>query len=1171
MKKYDPKKIEGRWQKKWQSEKTFVTKDSGAKEKYILVEFPYPSGAGLHMGHMRPYMAGDISAKYWRLKGYNTMYPIGWDAFGLPAENYAIKNKVHPEVSTKKNIANAKRQLASWGTGFDWSREINTTDPDYYKWTQKIFLEFLKAGLAYEATGLINWCPKDKTGLANEEVIDGKCERCGSEVEKKELRQWYLKITDYAEKLLEGLKDLPEWPEAVKLQQANWIGKSEGAEIDFYLNFKKDPKVNENRGPDGKAAHIPVFTTRPDTIFGATYLVLSPEHLWVTLATDDKHDVLENKEEVKKYIENVKGKSDIERTALGKEKTGVELKGVKAINPATGEEIPMFIADYVLAGYGTGAIMAVPAHDERDYDFAKKFDLPIRQVVAEHFVDINTPPREGKRHAPRVVVQGIVRNTKNNTVLQIVWKKFPWKTFVIGGAEDGESLEDAVKREVFEETGYKNFSSIRKIGSEMRSEWYAEHKDENRYAHMHVYELILENDEHEEISGKEKEKHEIAWVPFDSISTSFKPVSEMPAILAGLNKKEAGVFAESGILINSGKFSEKNSEEVKKDIVEFVGGKIVTKYKLRDWVFSRQRYWGEPIPVIHCDKCGIVPVPEKDLPVKLPKVKNYEPTGTGESPLAAIEKWVNVKCPSCEQKKKETKYLVFDFDGVLGDTWEAHLHARVNMGDSPDLKDAVAKAEKYFETKPWHSRGEKYDESIHIDWSTRFAKELAKLEYDLFTDFLKEIGKIKNAKVAIVSAGSKIYSEAPIKKAKFKHTHFLGMEDHHSKEEKLEMIAEAWKVDVTELYYFTDTKADVYELENLLNRKKIIGCAWGYAGEEKLKQVLPENQILKKFKDIHKVFEPGKAKRETNTMPQWAGSSWYWLRYTDPKNKKEFADQKKQKYWTPVDLYFGGMEHTTLHLLYSRFWNLFLHDRGLVTAKEPYMKRVPHGIILGPDGEKMSKSRGNVVNPDDIIALYGADTVRVYMAFLGPHGAQVAWNDKGIIGARRFLERVFAMKEFISKNEDKNVTTLLHKTIKKVGEDVEAFSFNTAISSMMIFVNTVFESKKITKKSFEIFLIILSAFAPHLSEEIWKELGHKKTIFTEKWPTFDPKLLVSDTVKMVVQINGKVRAEIEVGASAEEKEIVEKALSEPKIGEYLEGKEIRKTIVVKGKIVNFVV
>ncbi|MEK7122509.1 MAG: leucine--tRNA ligase, partial [Patescibacteria group bacterium] len=590
---YDHKKIEQRWKEYWREHQTFATEQHSKKEKkYILVEFPYPSGEGLHMGHLRPYTAGDVQSRYWRMKDREVLFPIGWDAFGLPAENYAIKKGVHPAISTEKNIANAKQQLQSWGISFDWAREINTTDPRYYRWTQWIFLQFWKAGLAYEATGLINWCPSCKTGLANEEVIDGACERCGASVEKKELRQWYLKITAYAEKLLEGLRQLPDWPEQVKLQQKNWIGKSEGARIEFRINNAQ--------------IKVPVFTTRPDTLYGATYLVLAPEH---EILKELKMPIA-NISEVKKYIERARAISDIERTATNRTKTGVPLKGITATNPATKEEIPIWLSDYVLASYGTGAVMGVPAHDDRDLAFAKKFNLPIKIVIM--------PPD----------ARTILNRSRLNTA-----------------------------------------------------------------------------------------------------------------------------YTGRGTLVSSGSFSGMDSEEAKKKIVAHVNGKEVTHFKLRDWVFSRQRYWGEPIPLIHCAKCGIVAVPEKDLPVTLPSVERYEPTGTGESPLAALETWVRTSCPSCR----------------------------------------------------------------------------------------------------------------------------------------------------------------------------------------------------------------GLARRETNTMPQWAGSSWYFLRYADPDNNESIADKKALKKWMPVDIYFGGMEHTTLHLLYSRFWNLFLYDQGHVPVAEPYTKRVPHGIVLGPDGEKMSKSRGNVV------------------------------------------------------------------------------------------------------------------------------------------------------------------------------------------------------------------
>ncbi len=824
MSKYNHLKIESKWQKYWAIKKTFLAKDFAKRpKKFVLVEFPYPSGAGLHMGHLRPYVAADVFSRFHRLNGKEVLFPIGWDAFGLPAENYAIKMGVHPSKTTAQNIKNAKRQIQSWGLSFDWSREINTTDPEYYKWTQWIFLQFYKAGLAYEATGLINWCPKDKTGLANEEVIDGKCERCGSTVEKKNLRQWYFKITAYAQKLLDGLKELPEWPEPVKLQQQNWIGKSVGAEIDFILDFEKNPEDNKRRGPDAKPAHLTVFTTRPDTIFGATYLVIAPEHLWIKLATDDNHDVLLNKKEVKDYAESAAKRSEIDRSSEGKEKTGVEVKGVKAINPATGQEIPIYVADYVLGHYGTGAIMAVPAHDERDLGFAKKFQLPVKQVVS-----------------------------KDKTVS----------------------------------------------------------------------------------------------MPFESAYTG------------------------EGFLMNSGKYNEAFSFEARPKMAsEF--GKPKTQYKLRDWVFSRQRYWGEPIPIIHCPDCGIVPVPEKDLPVKLPPVKKYEPTGTGESPLAAIAKWVNVKCPKCK----------------------------------------------------------------------------------------------------------------------------------------------------------------------------------------------------------------GPAKRETNTMPQWAGSSWYWLRYTDPRNEKIFADKKKQKYWTPVDVYFGGMEHTTLHLLYSRFWNLFLYDQKLVTTKEPYKKRVPHGIILGPDGEKMSKSRGNVVNPDDVVKKFGADTLRMYELFLGPHEATVSWNDQGVVGVRRFLDRVWSWiseqkaesKKFkLLDLDNEKVEFAINKLIKKITEDVENFRFNTAISSFMEFYNSV-KDETASLESKRKFLILLYPFAPHIVEELNFILDGKKSLQFESWPKFNPKKIQISTVEIIIQVNGKVKGKISVPAGSGENEIKNLALKIEGVAKIISGSSVKRVIFVPNRLINLVI
>jgi leucyl-tRNA synthetase len=769
MKEYDHKKIEKKWQTTWEKNKTYQAKDFSKKPKYYtLVEFPYPSGEGLHVGHPRPYIGMDVVSRKRRLEGFNVLYPMGWDAFGLPAENYAIKTGIQPSVITKKNAENYKRQMKMLGLSFDWSREVNTTDPKYYKWTQWIFLQFFKKGLAYKAKININWCPKDKIGLANEEVVGGACERCGTPVEKREKEQWMLAITKYADRLHKDLDNVDYLPQ-IKLAQRNWIGKSEGAEIKFQISNFKFP--------------IEVFTTRPDTIFGATYVVLAPEH---DLINKIKTRIT-NWGEVEKYIIDTKNKTEIDRTADEKEKTGVEIKGIKAINPATKEEIPIWIADYVLVTYGTGAIMAVPADDKRDKEFAEKFKLPI------------------------------VEN----------YKQAGWEDF----------------------------------------------------------------------------------------------------------------------------------------------GKKITKFKLRDWVFSRQRYWGEPIPVINCEKCGLVPVPERDLPVLLPKVKNYQPTENGESPLANIAKWVNTKCPKCK----------------------------------------------------------------------------------------------------------------------------------------------------------------------------------------------------------------GKAKRETDTMPNWAGSSWYYLRYTDPKNKKSFADKKNLKYWLGsdpagggVNWYNGGNEHTTLHLLYSRFWHKFLFDLKLVPTSEPYKKRTSHGMILGEGGVKMSKSLGNVINPDEMVRIYGADTLRVYEMFMGPFNQSVAWSTESIIGARRFIERVWSLQYKVQKNK-KFDEFEIEKTIKKIGEDIEEMKFNTAISTLMIFMNEINKQKFISQIAYEKFLKIFSPFAPHITEELWQILGHKKSINLELWPTYDLSKIQDEEIKIAIQINGKVRTEIFIKTDETEDGVKKQALANEIVLRHVGAGSIKKVIYVKNRLINIVI
>ena len=800
--KYDHKQVEKKWQDIWDEKQCFCAENDSDKEKfYALVEFPYPSGQGLHVGHPRSYTALDIVARKKRMQGYNVLYPMGWDAFGLPTENFAIKNHVHPAEVTKKNIARFKSQLKSLGLSFDWSREINTTDPNYYKWTQWIFLQMFKKGLAYKKEMNVNWCTSCKCVLANEEVVNGVCERCGSEVVHKTKSQWMLAITKYAQRLIDDLDDV-NYIERVKIQQKNWIGRSTGAEVDF--------KTTEGDT-------LTVYTTRPDTLFGATYMVISPEHPMI----EQWADKLNNIADVRAYREEAARKSDFERTELNKDKTGVKLEGVAAINPVNGKQIPIFVSDYVLMGYGTGAIMAVPAHDDRDWEFAKKFGCEIIEVVS--------------------------------------------------GGEDVQK--------------------------------------------------------------------------------------------AAFTAKD-----ETGILVNSDFLNGKTVKDAIPAMIEWLGekgiGRAKVQYKLRDWVFSRQRYWGEPIPIVKCDKCGYVPLPEDQLPLELPNVHTYEPTDNGESPLAHMTDWVNTTCPCCG----------------------------------------------------------------------------------------------------------------------------------------------------------------------------------------------------------------GPAKRETDTMPQWAGSSWYFLRYMDPHNDKALASKEALEYWSPVDWYNGGMEHTTLHLLYSRFWHKFLYDIGVVPTKEPYAKRTSHGMILGENGEKMSKSRGNVVNPDEIVDTYGADTMRLYEMFIGDFEKAAPWSPKSIKGCRRFLERVWSLAEKVQDGDTYSAQheVLMNRTIKKVGEDADNLKANTAIAALMTMLNEFYD-KGVNKAEYETFLALLNPFAPHITEELWQQLGEDGLLSVAPWPTYDEAKTVESTVELAVQVNGKLKCTIKLAADADKQTAIDTALAEEKVQHAIEGKQIVKQIVVPGKIVNLVV
>lgn len=798
---YNHHEVEKKWQDIWDEEKAFQTSDDYSKPKYYaLVEFPYPSGQGLHVGHPRPYTALDIVARKRRMQGYNVLYPMGWDAFGLPTENYAIKNHIHPRIVTKNNVERFKGQLHSLGYSFDWEREVNTTDPNYYKWTQWIFLKLFKAGLAYKSEMPINWCTSCKVGLANEEVVNGVCERCGAEVVRKVKSQWMLKITEYADKLIQGL-DTVDYIERVKVSQKNWIGKSQGAEVDFTLT--------------GKEEKLRIYTTRPDTLFGATYMVVSPEHPLIEKYKDE----IGNYEALVAYREQAAKKSDFERTELVKDKTGVEIQGLTATNPVNGKEIPIWISDYVLMTYGTGAIMAVPAHDERDWDFAKKFQLPIVEVVA---------------------------------------------------------------------------------GS---------------------------------------------------------PVSVQEAVYTDV---------DTGILVNSDFLDGLSVADAKKRIIEFLEekglGQSKTNFKLRDWVFSRQRYWGEPIPIVKCEKCGFVPLDESELPLMLPEVESYEPTDNGESPLAAMEDWVNTTCPCCG----------------------------------------------------------------------------------------------------------------------------------------------------------------------------------------------------------------GPAKRETDTMPQWAGSSWYFLRYTDPNNDQALASKEALDYWMPVDWYNGGMEHTTLHLLYSRFWHRFLYDQGHVPCPEPYQKRTSHGMILGSNGEKMSKSRGNVVNPDDIVREYGADTLRTYEMFIGAFDLSAAWSEDGVKGCRRFLERVWKLQDMLTEEEgySADLETKMHQTIKKVSSDFESLKYNTAIAAMMALINEFYKKNTVTKGEYQTLLTLLNPVAPHITEELWQAAGFAGRVYQTTWPSYEEAKTVESTIEVGVQVNGKIRATISVPKDQTKEAVI--AAAKEALGDKLTG-NIVKEIYVPGRIVNLVV
>jgi len=890
--------IEKKWQQEWSTMDLYTTKEPsfGVKKLYILDMFPYPSGAGLHVGHLSGWLGTDVYSRYHRMNGTAVLHPMGWDAFGLPAENYAIKTGVHPKITTKENVDNFRKQLAEISIDYDWSREVNTTDPSYYKWTQWIFLQLFKKGLAYEAKLPINWCTSCLTGLANEEVVNGgECERCGSRVEQKMLRQWVLKITEYAERLLEDLDDL-DWPESIKEMQRNWIGRSTGCTFHFEAYHAGETKLDEV---------ISVFTTRIDTAFGVTFMAIAPEHPLV-----DQLTLADRKEEVDAYVEQAKKKSQLERTELQKKKTGV-FTGSYAKNPFDGTMVPVYVCDYVLGFYGTGAVMAVPAHDERDWEFAEEHDLDITRVVT---------PLEHRELED----------------FDAMYKKADKKVRQVVDDIEARSITPVGKDD-------------EKAFPEKRADWLA----------------YLEKKGMVDDRGAPNKEARDAYELWSSFLCTTKG-KEWMCTHQDLMRK---AFTDDGMVMASGEFSGLPSDEARRAMITWLEskglGEGTVNYKLRDWVFSRQRYWGEPIPLVHCDgDCGVVPIPESELPLELPEVEEYQPTGTGESPLAAIEDWVTTTCPSCG----------------------------------------------------------------------------------------------------------------------------------------------------------------------------------------------------------------GPGKRETNTMPQWAGSCWYYLRFIDPDNDEALADPQKLREWLPVDMYVGGAEHAVLHLLYSRFWHKVLYDIGAVPTKEPFQTLKNQGLILAEDGSKMSKSKGNVVNPLEVVEKHGSDVFRMYMYFMGPYEAAKPWSSSKIQGIERFLQKLYRCHSFMLGGEaDKEEAMMLHKTIKKVTEDIEAFSFNTAISQCMVFVNAVLDKKHVTKKSYMTFLQLLAPFAPHATEELWQRIGGEGSIHQSTWPRYEEAYTVQDIITIVVQINGKIRGEFEASKEISKEDAIAEAKNLEGVQKYLEGAEIRKEIYVPGKLVSLVV
>ncbi len=1216
--KYNHRTVEKKWQKKWREENLYRTSESKDKPKYYVLDmFPYPSGAGLHVGHPKGYIATDIFARMKTMQGYNVLHPMGWDAFGLPAENFALKNKVHPRVSNDKNIKTFKKQLGKLGFSYDWEREISTTDPEFYKWTQWIFLQLFKKGLAYVSHEPINWCPSCQTGLANEDLEGGKCERCGSDIERRPMQQWVLKITDYAERMLQDLDKLPEWEESIKEMQKNWIGKSEGAQIKFQIlnsKFKNPPPSmatakqgnfkdsNKKITRDQHSDYIEVFTTRPDTLWGATYMVVAPEHEML----ENWKDQIENWQEVAEYIEKAKNKSDLERQE-SKEKTGIKLEGVTAINPVNQEELPIFVADYVLAGYGTGAIMAVPAHDERDWEFAQKFDLPIRQVVAPLFEaskegkeDEQHTVREDKETVDRRVVYGLVKDPNTGKYLMIDWKVYDQtKTWVIGGVEEGESLEEAARREIEEETGYYDLEFKGQLGGEIHKKFFAKHKDENRYGRSRCVYFELKSPQQKKLNSKEQAKHLPGWYSEKEVS-KLLTFNHQRHFWKLLQNQESECFAGEGVSVNSGILNDLKTPEAKEKVIQWLEeqglGKRAINYKIKDWVFSRQRYWGEPIPMVWCKNCALEAGNEKDEKLEV---------GRGESEVGS------------ERSKRDGRrvkvLMIHGFEAWGGANWFPSLKKKLEgLGCevfNPDLPNS-----KHPKVEEWQAALNPYLEKLDEN-SVIIGHSLgSKTALDLLSRTDKKINQVFLVASAIgnprrdwnkmkqnpVWRGSDLealqnFWQQPIdwksaNKSITGKTYIIFSQDdphidpEHYKVAELENVTiEKWQ-NHGHFSVLKDEKLEAYILEQIKTEAKPVPVP------------VPEEQLPVKLPEV-KHYEPtgtgesplagienwvntkcpvcgGDAKRETNTMPQWAGSSWYYLRFIDPHNKQALVDKQKEKYWSPVDFYVGGAEHATRHLIYARFWHKFLYDIGAVNYPEPFTRLQHVGLILAEDGRKMSKRWGNVINPDDIVEEFGADAMRVYEMFMGPFSQPCAWSTNGLIGSRKFLEKVVKVSNEVFKNSEAKtgpeMERLLHQTIKKVGEDIEHFKLNTAISQMMILVNKISEDG-ISKSDFEKLVQILAPFGPHLAEELWERLGRADSIFKQTWPKFDAGKLIEESFELVVQINGKLRARLTVPQDITQEEAQELAQKEERVQKFIEGKQIRKVIFVPGKLLNLVI